>query len=200
MCLFSLGLRVWGVPPILPNTYIGGVSMEEMWKTIPGYENYEASNLGRIRHKETKKIKHLRNTFKGYLQVSLYKNGDKTERVHRLIALTFIPNIENKPQINHIDCNKQNNRVDNLEWVSNEENFEHAKNNGLLNCKRPRKPKKKEKYIPHKIKQFDLENNFIREWKSISEIIKELEINNTSRIYACCNNKRKQAYNFKWSY
>ena len=91
---------------------------KEIWKDIPNYEGiYEISN------------------FKGYLQVGLSNKGDKTFRVHRLVALTFIPNPYNLPQVNHKDGNKKNNCVDNLEWISNYDNMQHAVKLGLTKRK-----------------------------------------------------------------
>lgn len=107
--------------------------MEEIWKDIPNYEGlYQVSNLGRIRNAKTKKIKNQRNTYKKYLQVDLFNKNQKTYRVHRLVAETFIPNPNNLPQVNHKDGNKQNNRVDNLEWITNYDNIQHAVKNGFF--------------------------------------------------------------------
>jgi hypothetical protein len=73
---------------------------------------------------------------KGYLMVNI-KDLQKTKSVHRLVADAFIPNVDNKPQINHINGIKSDNKVSNLEWVTNEENFNHALANGLReNCGR----------------------------------------------------------------
>jgi len=106
--------------------------MEEVWKDIEGYEGlYEVSNLGRV--KSLSRIDSLGRKYKekmlrqsnsrGYLHTSLSKdNNSKSYQTHRLVALTFIPNPENKPQVNHMDENKTNNRVDNLNWMTSKEN------------------------------------------------------------------------------
>ena len=101
--------------------------MEEQWKTIQGYENYEVSSEGDIRNKKGKILKPGKNSC-GYLYVVLYKNGKrKNFLVHRLVAIAFIPNPENKPTVNHIDENKENNDVSNLEWMTQAEQIEYSK-------------------------------------------------------------------------
>lgn len=105
--------------------------MSEIWKQSE-LEDYEVSNLGRIRKKSTHKILKCEREEKGYLRFSKTICGKKKHfAIHRLVALAFIPNPENKPQIDHIDCNKSNNCVSNLRWCSNKENAhwraEHSK-------------------------------------------------------------------------
>ena len=122
--------------------------MKEIWKDVPGYEGlYQASNFGRVKrldtilpdkngkrvHKKGKILKpstwHYKKTFTKHpgLVVNLWKNGQrKLMTVHRIIASTFILNPKNKPQVNHKDGNRENNRVDNLEWVTQEENMAHS--------------------------------------------------------------------------
>lgn len=120
--------------------------MKEVWKPIEGYEGlYEVSNLGRIKSLRRdvaipnprlgtvgyrtypERIKPCVENRHGYYQVTLSKEAkSRTLRVHRLVALAFIPNPDNKPYINHIDGNKKNNRVSNLEWCTASENNWHA--------------------------------------------------------------------------
>ena len=105
----------------------------EIWKKIKGFENYEISNLGRVKSNNLKKEKILkfRITKTGYYRVMLQKNCFKKELlVHRLVAEAFIPNKENKKEVNHIDLNKSNNRVENLEWTTRSENIAHSYLNG----------------------------------------------------------------------
>ena len=94
----------------------------ELFRDIEGYENYQVTSWGRVFNKETKQFLAPEKHDKGYLRVDLYKNGVRKHfKVHRLVADAFIPNPMNKPQINHIDGNNQNNSATNLEWVTNRE-------------------------------------------------------------------------------
>ena len=93
--------------------------MEEVWKSVVGYEGYyEVSNLGRVRRVTNKNNLLVPNTLPyGYLQVCLSVNAvRKQHRIHRLVAEAFLPNPNNLPIVNHKDWNPSNNRVDNLEW------------------------------------------------------------------------------------
>lgn len=108
----------------------------EVWKSLKGLtkngDNYEISNLGNVRNTTNKRVRKPQIDKDGYLLVSLYKdNKPSNAKIHRLIALAFIPNIENKPIINHKDGNKQNNEISNLEWSTSSENNQHAWDNDL---------------------------------------------------------------------
>lgn len=106
----------------------------EVWKDIKGCEGkYQCSNLGRFRclpcrgHQKTINYMNLTPNEEGYLFVMLrYNNGERKNRqAHRIIAETFIPNPENKPTVNHIDRDPSNNKVNNLEWMTQEEQNKH---------------------------------------------------------------------------
>ena len=125
------------------------MELDEVWKDIPGFRDvYQVSNLGRVRSKDhyvfasngMKRIQYgriLRTAIskKGYVQVSIMIDSNKRFHtgVHRLVAKCFIPEINGKDQVNHIDGDKLNNKVDNLEWCNNSENQKHAVFNNLIN-------------------------------------------------------------------
>ena len=170
--------------------------MEEIWKDVKNYGGlYQVSNLGRIKslpRNTNNKYKNgviKQNVIRGksYYYVNLYNKGTKLFTVHKLVAETFIPNPNNLPCINHIDGNKLNNRVDNLEWCSYSGNEIHAYKHNL---KTP---------LFKKVNQYDLNGNFIKTWNSIKEA------NNfygTSHISECCNDKsnRNIAKGYLWKY
>ena len=171
-------------------------NLKEVWKDIKGYEGlYQVSNMGKIKslkfsHGNKEKILKGNKEKFGYLVVTLYKNkGRKNFKIHRLVAETFIPNPKNLPQVNHIDGNKQNNRIDNLEWCTAKENTNHAHKTGLANNDN----------LKIKVKQYDLNGNFIREWDSITDIEKSLNIDKSS-VVKVCRHKRNQAGGYVWDY
>ncbi|WP_202818652.1 NUMOD4 motif-containing HNH endonuclease [Clostridium botulinum] len=112
-------------------------SHQELWKDIKGYEGlYQVSNLGRVKSLMTTQSRRsgiLKSyNHSGYRRINLYKNGKgKKYYIHRLVAEVFIQNVNNYPEINHIDGNKSNNVIDNLEWCTSSQNQIHAFKIGL---------------------------------------------------------------------
>ena len=170
--------------------------MEE-WKTIEGYEGlYEVSNTGRIRNRNRKIIKTFSNK-EGYIRVTLCKNNKpKTFSVHRLVALAFIPNTENKPQVNHIDEDKANNVFTNLEWVTQKENHNHGTINERISQSLKNNPKKSKP-----VSAFDDFGNLIFSFPSIYEAERQTGINND--VIRDCLHKRnrvKKAGGYRWEF
>lgn len=167
--------------------------MKEAWKNITGYEGkYQVSNIGNVRslsYRGTGVVKALtpKKNNCGRLWVELQ---GKPFLIHRLVALEFIPNVKDYPEINHKDGNPQNNNVDNLEWCTGEYNKKvYVENN---TCGRPKTRTKP-------INQLDLSGNVVKRWKDSRSITKETRMSQTS-ITQCCDGKRKTAYGFKWQY
>lgn len=172
--------------------------MQEIWKDIKGYEGlYEVSSLGRIR----KIVKQAINK-KGYKIFNLVEgNNKKVMQVHRAVMLSFVPNPENKPQVNHKNGDKTDNRLENLEWCTAKENTVHALENNL----RPNKAYKEKKIKKAKslrfdlipVSQYDKNGNFIKKWSTIREAVKfyNLDLGNISK---CCRGKRKSTGGYIW--
>lgn len=184
---------------------------KEVWKDIKGYEGlYQISNLGNIR--KLRFINNICNKEKifnitqqkqnsGYLKVMLYKNGVyENKLVHRLVAETFLNNKNNYSDINHKDGNKENNKVDNLEWCTKSYNMIHAYKNGLW--KSPNKGRYRgDSYKAIKVEMINKETNeVIRVFNSLIEAADYMNKNCSGHIVSCCKGKLKTAYGYKWRY
>ena len=170
---------------------------QEIWKDIPEYKGkYQISNLGNIRYVgKTKLIKQQINK-DGYFIVSLrIGKTKKTYRVHRLVAQVFIPNLLNKPQINHKDGIKTNNCVDNLEWVDAKENIEHAYKIGIYNPYQHSMAMNKYKKKVIKIK----DGIIVAQYDSLSMASKQNNVSKQS-IYSAIKNPNYTCIGFKWKY
>ena len=116
----------------------------EYWTDIKGYPNYSVSNLGRVRSKKTGKILKPYKTNRGYLTVGFWSDGKKKRlSIHRLVAQAFIQNLNNLPEVNHINGCKADNNVNNLEWSSGSANISHAYQTGLRKAKLTNSDKEK---------------------------------------------------------
>lgn len=167
--------------------------MEEKFKEVIGYEGlYWVSNLGNVKSKK-QQLKPCVGVY-GYPVVNLRKQGkQKTFTVHRLVALHFIDNPNNLPQVNHKDECKTNNCVTNLEWCTLQQNHDYGTRNERTGRSQRNKQGSKA------ILQYDLQGNFIKEFPSINEASRELN-KLQSNISRCANGFRNQAYGFIWKF
>lgn len=176
---------------------------KEIWKDIPNYENfYQASSFGRIRSVDRYNINSYKNrciygqnlklSNDRYSCVFLSKNGKAVKfTVHYLIAITFLKKKKHCNQINHIDANKRNNKVSNLEWCTMKQNMQHAHKNGLYKNSILKKSKS--------IKQYDLNNKFLCKYASIMDAERKTKIPNNN-IVKVAKGKRNTAGGYIWKY
>jgi hypothetical protein len=160
---------------------------KEEWRMIPldctnGKENYHVSSLGRFKNNAGIIMKNYKNAQYIYIQIN-----KKRHALHRLIALLFIDNPENKNVVNHIDGNKLNNCVSNLEWVTKQENTMHAYKTGLI------------KKFVRKINQYDKNMIFIEQFESIISASKKLNVDKGS-IGHVCSGKSNSAGGYIFRY
>jgi len=173
----------------------------EIWKDIEGFENYyQISNLGRVKSFRKRKPSILIATPNnyGYSVVSLHKQSKRSpKQVHRMVMEAFSTNPENKPQVNHIDENKTNNNVQNLEWVTRSENMMHGTCRERIQATRN---KRKVFCAENPVYQIDLiTGETIALFKSTREAGRQTKTD-SSLIRRCCNGKAKFANGCKWKY
>lgn len=175
----------------------------EIWKNIEGYEGfYQVSNMGRVKSLERKnsqgrtvKERILKPAVKkaGYVEVNLYAGGKpKTLKVHRLVCEAFNDNRDEKPEVNHINEIKTDNRACNLEWCTRRENCNHGTRNsraGKAIAKANSKP----------LGQWTKEGELVKTWSSLTEIGRQTGFSR-GNISQVANGNRKTAYGFIWRY
>ena len=158
------------------------------WRQVLEHPNYEVNNLGEIRHKKRKQILKPRSNNSGYQYVNFKVNGkNKNFAVHRIVANAFILNPNGYTEINHIDYDKTNNCVENLEWVSSSQNKQHAylNKNNLTRGKA--------------VEQYTLEGVYITTYKSVSDAAYEMGCC-VAAISNCCLGRTKTSQGYRWSF
>ena len=180
--------------------------MIEEWKDIEGFEGvYQISSMGRVRSLKFGKERILKlNNSNGYLYVLLRKNGKPINlSIHRLVATYFIPNPENKPEVNHKNCKRGDNRVENLEWCTRKENVNNPltlKKRSGENHPKPTLGKRGVFAINTKpIVQLTKKGEIIHWWNSITVASERTGIYQSS-ISLCCTGKYKSANGYKFMY
>ncbi|HRF71094.1 MAG TPA: NUMOD4 motif-containing HNH endonuclease [Candidatus Pelethenecus sp.] len=179
----------------------------EIWKDIKGYEGlYQISNLGNVKslgnksnHKEEILMKQNLN-FNGYLYIGLRSNSKrKIFRVHRLVAEAFIPNPLGKEEVNHINCNKTDNRACNLEWNTRQENQSHAEKNlsKYISAGRKHAIEKNSKKV--KISKFPNEDSSYMIFDSLSEGARFANVN-VSNAWKCVKGKIRSIGGYRFEY
>lgn len=186
----------------------------EIWKDIDGYNGlYQVSNLGNVKSVERfrtngkggyiQKSRILKTGKRnGYLFVNLCKDGVvKTFKVHRLVANHFLPNPEKKPEIDHINTDSTDNRVENLRWVTHKENMNNPlsrkKQSGSMQGKKY--PQGKKHKQSKQIIQFTINGKFIKQWDSVMDVERELGLKHQN----ICHNALGKSSNcggFIWRY
>lgn len=180
---------------------------EEIWKDIDGYKGYyQVSNLGRVRsldryieyiyndmvvtRKQRGRIRQPAINHQGYLQLSLLKNGVSTTfKVHRLVAKAFLPNPDNLTEINHINENKQDNHINNLEWCSRQ-----------YNCIYGTAPKRRALACSKAIEQIDMDTNeVVAVFASASEASRKLGFTRVG-IQRCCVKRQISCQGYYWRF
>ena len=160
-------------------------TISEEWKQIDGFEDrYAVSSKGRVMNLKTGRVLKNKISANGYAYVDLC-NGDgkpKWISAHRLVAEAFIDNPDNLPQVNHRNEIKNDNRVENLEWVSASQNTRHSIYQS--SCK---------------INQLTLDGELVKVWDSSEQIKREMGFS-AGNVIQCCKGKYKQRYGFRWEY
>lgn len=156
-----------------------------MYVEIKDYPNYQITESGIIYNKAGIALKYHYRKNDGHPRVTLYnKQGGKNFSVHRLVAIHFLPNPENKKQVHHKDNNKNNPQLKNLEWVSNSENIQRAYDDGLISIEKKKLSSKKfgDNPLSIPVEITHKQCGFKKQFDSIKRLQLFLNLNNTVRI------------------
>ena len=192
--------------------------MQEIWKDIKGFEGmYQVSNLGRVRsvdrfdsigRLQKGNIKAIRDNGKGYKVVQMYKdNKPKICYIHRLVATAFIDNPDNKPEVHHIDSDRSNNKLENLQWVTSKENNnfpEHIESmkknpNWLKNSKSAMAKAREKAMVINSYRTKFIRGDVSLEFSSLAEGARQLGLDKggCTRV---ANGKQKHTHGYKVEY
>lgn len=175
----------------------------EVWRNVPGYEGfYEVSNWGRV--KSVKRVvgkKHIRESIlsqrlnrQGYPVVSLTKDKiNKYPAVHRLVAISFLPNPDNLPVVNHKDENPLNSNLDNLEWCDYSYNANYGTRNKRISELLRGQPSRCKP-----VAQYDLDGNYIRTWPSMIQVERELGKCKWAAVASACKGRNHTCIGSQW--
>lgn len=180
--------------------------MKEIWKEIEGYEGlYQVSTLGNVKslnynHTKREKLLVPKKHKSGYFIVMLCKNGQQKNRsIQTLVAKAFVENPDCKPCVNHIDGNKQNNTVSNLEWVTYRENTRHAIKTGLRVDSNMRGRKGALNPLSKRIDQYTKDGTYVKTWDCISDAARHYK-GNPCQFINCCAGRAKTCKGYVWRY
>lgn len=175
--------------------------MDEVWKDVPGFEGrYQVSNLGQVKslERKVKSCKGEKTVYsrilrpfvdpKGYCRITIrdLQNHKYCFQIHRLVAKAFIPNPDNKPQVNHKNGNKTDNNIENLEWVTSRENISHSFEHEL----RPN---------VSAVLQYDLKESLLARYKNCLDAERKTGIKHRT-IYTACVRKNHKAAGYIWKF
>lgn len=150
------------------------------WRQFPNHPMYEVNNIGEVRRKDTHRIRKPIRIKNGYMTIMLTDNGKhELEYIHRAVAKAFIENTNNYPQVNHLDKNRENNSVENLEWCTATRNVQHSKGK--------------------RIAQYDANGNYICSFVGSREAERQMGVSH-GNIDKAANKKYKTAYGYIWRY
>lgn len=158
------------------------------WKQIDNFPNYSVSDTGLVKSNVSNKLISIWTKKNGYCQVTLHRNGKKKNLyVHRLVATAFINNDQSLSDVNHIDENKKNNSVNNLEWLDHKKNCNYGRRNFKVSQK-----------LSKPVIQIDLNGKIVNRFSSLISVEKEgYGFGNVANV---CLGTKKEAYGYKWKY